>query len=108
MRLAAVAWALAMGKALQGLNRGWHAQGFPMIDMRVGVGTGEVAAGCSGRAQRHKLATSGEAVQLAARLERYLPESGDSTLGLGSCRILIAPATAAYLSEQYWRIQLER
>jgi class 3 adenylate cyclase len=98
----AVACALAMGKALQGLNRGWHARGFPMIDMRVGVGTGEVTAGYTGRAQRHKFATSGEAVQLAARLERYLPEPGESTLGPGSCRILIAAATAAYLSEQYW------
>lgn len=98
----AVACALAMGEALQGLNRRWHTRGFPAVDMRVGVGTGEVTTGCAGRAQRRKFATRGEAVQLAARLERYPSEPDESALGPGSCRILIAATTTAHLSEQYW------
>ncbi|MBH0189343.1 MAG: adenylate/guanylate cyclase domain-containing protein, partial [Nitrospira sp.] len=61
----AVACAVAMGETLQVLNRRWQDRGFPPIDMRVGLSTGEVAALCVGRAERLKFTTMGEAVRCA-------------------------------------------
>jgi adenylate cyclase len=98
----AAACALAMGETLQGLNRRWQDRGFPMIEMRVGVATGEVVAACIGRTQPFKFTTMGDEVHLAAQLERFPPEPDDLTLGPGSCRILIAPGTATHLSERFW------
>lgn len=98
----AVACAVAMGEALQVLNRRWQGRGFPPIDMRVGLATGEVAALCVGRASRHKFTTMGEAVRCAGQLARHPHEPDDPALGLGSCRILAMATTAAYLSERFW------
>ncbi|MBH0180133.1 MAG: ImmA/IrrE family metallo-endopeptidase [Nitrospira sp.] len=103
----AVACAVAMGEALQVLNRRWQDRGFPPIDMRVGLSTGEVAALCVGRASLLKFTTMGEAVCCAGQLARHLYEPDDPALGLGSCRILAGATTAAYLSEQFWLHQIE-
>jgi len=103
----AVACAVAMGEALQVLNRRWQDRGFPPIDMRVGLSTGEVAALCVGRASRLKFTTMGEAVRCAGQLARHPYEPDDPALGLGSCRILAAATTAAYLSERFWLHQIE-
>lgn len=100
--LQAAACALVMGEALQALNRRWRDRGFPMVDMRVGVATGEVVALCVGRTQALKFTTMGDAVHLAAQLERFPSEPDESALGPGSCRILIAAATATHLSERFW------
>lgn len=97
-----VACALAMGEALQVLNRRWHDRGFPKIDMRVGLSTGEVVAACIGRTQPFKFTTMGDVVHLAGQLERFPQESGDPTLGPGSCRILIGATTAANLDKRFW------
>jgi class 3 adenylate cyclase len=102
----AVACALAMGEMLQGLNRRWHYRRFPMIDMRVGVATGEVVALCIGRTEPLKFTTMGDAVHLAAQLERFESEPDMSTVGPGSCRILIAAATATHLNERFWLHQI--
>jgi class 3 adenylate cyclase len=103
----AVACAVAMGEALQVLNRRWQDRGFPPIDMRVGLSTGEVAALCVGRASLLKFTTMGEAVRCAGQLARHPYEPDDPALGLGSCRILAGASTAAYLSERFWLHQIE-
>ena len=97
----AVECALAMGEALHGLNRRWQDQGLPIVDMRVGICTGEVVAGCVGSDQRLKFTTMGDVVNAAARLESYEKGGDDPSLTPGSCRILIAESTAAYLSSRF-------
>ncbi|MBY0248022.1 MAG: PilZ domain-containing protein [Nitrospiraceae bacterium] len=103
----AVACAVAMGEALQVLNRRWQDRGFPPIDMRIGLSTGEVAALCVGRGSLLKFTTRGEAVRCAGQLSRHPHEPDDPALGLGSCRILAVATTAAYLSERFWLHQIE-
>jgi class 3 adenylate cyclase len=97
-----VACALAMGEALQVLNRRWQDRGFPPIDLRVGLSTGEVVAACIGRSQPLKFTTMGDVVDFAGHLERYPCAPEDPALGPGSCRILIGAATAAKLSARFW------
>ncbi|TKS60448.1 MAG: Adenylate cyclase [Nitrospira sp.] len=101
-----VTCALAMGETLQVLNRRWHNRGFPRIDIRVGVSTGEVVALCIGRTQPLKFTTMGDVVQLAGQLERFPQEPDDPALGPGSCRILIGATTAANLSKRFWLHQI--
>jgi class 3 adenylate cyclase len=101
-----VTCALAMGETLQALNRRWHDRGFPRIDMRVGVSTGEVMAACIGRTQPLKFTTMGDVVRLAGQLERFPHEPDDPTFGPGSCRILIGSTTAANLGKRFWLHQI--
>jgi class 3 adenylate cyclase len=103
----AVACAVAMGEALQVLNRRWQDRGFPPIDMRVGLSTGEVTALCVGRTALLRFTTMGEVVRCAGQLARHPHAPDDPALGLGSCRVLAAAATAAYLSERFWLHQIE-
>ena len=98
----AVECALAMGDALHALNRLWRDRGLPTVDMRVGICTGEVVAGCVGSHQRLKFTTMGDVVNTAARLESYEKDSDDPSLNPGSCRILIAESTASYLPPRFW------
>lgn len=101
-----VACALAMGETLQTMNRRWQERGFPGIHMRLGIATGEVVAACVGRAQPLKFTTMGDVVHLAGQLELFPHERNDSTLGPGSCRILIGAATAAHLGHRFWVRQI--
>jgi class 3 adenylate cyclase len=103
----AVACAVAMGEALQVLNRRWQDRGFPPIDMRVGLSTGKVTALCVGRTSLLRFTTMGEVVRCAGQLVRHPHAPDDPALGLGSCRILAAAATTAYLSERFWLHQIE-
>lgn len=98
----AVECALAMGEALHKLNHQWQERGLPTVDMRIGICTGEVVAGCVGSDQRLKFTTMGDVVNTAARLESYEKDSDDPSLNPGSCRILIAESTASYLPPRFW------
>ena len=97
----AVACALAMGEALQVLNRQWDDRGAPEIVMRVGVATGDVTAVCSGHAHSLKFTTTGNVVRSAAQLVRDLRELDDPTVSPCSCRILIGAATASHLRGRF-------
>ena len=97
----AVACALAMGEALQVLNRQWHDRGAPDIGMRVGITTGNVTAACIGHAYAFKFTTTGDVVRSAAQLVRDLRESDDPTASPCACRILIGTATASHLRGQF-------
>jgi class 3 adenylate cyclase len=97
----AVACALAMGEALQVLNRQWDDRGAPEIVMRVGVATGDVTAVCIGQAHSFKFATTGDMVRFAAHLVRDLRESDDPAVSPCACRILIGAATASHLRGRF-------
>jgi class 3 adenylate cyclase len=103
----AVACAVAMGEALQVVNRRWQDRGLPPIDMRVGLSTGVVAVLCDGRTVPLKFTTMGEAVRCAGHLVRHPHGVDDPTLSPCSCRILTGTSTAAYLGERFWFHQIE-
>jgi hypothetical protein len=65
----AAAAALAMQGAMDELNRGHAARGWPRFEMGIGVNTGEAVVGNIGSEQRAKYAVVGAAVNLAARVE---------------------------------------
>jgi class 3 adenylate cyclase len=97
----AVACALAMGEALQVLNRQRDDRGAPEIVMRIGVATGDVTAVCVGRAHSLRFSTTGTVVRSAAQLMRDLRELDDTTGNPCSCRILIGTATASHLRGRF-------
>lgn len=103
----AVACAVAMGEALQVLNRRWQERGFPLIDMRIGLSTGEVEALCVGRIAPLKFTTMGEAVRCAWQLVRHPYEPDDPALSPGSCRILFGAPTTAHFGERFWLHRIE-
>jgi len=90
----AVRCALAMGVALEAMNRDWEAAGLPRISMRVGIATGEVVAGCLGSTQRMKFTTLGDIVNTAARLETYGKDDPNVTAVDSISRVLISQETA--------------
>ncbi len=90
----AVRCALAMGVALEAMNRDWEAAGLPRISMRVGIATGMVVAGCLGSTQRMKFTTLGDIVNTAARLETYGKDDPKVTAVDSISRLLISEETA--------------
>ena len=65
----AAACALAMQRAMAGINREHAATGLPRFEMGIGVNTGEAVVGNIGSEQRAKYAIVGSAVNVAARVE---------------------------------------
>ena len=63
-----VACAAAMWEPLQFLNRRWQDRGFPLMDIRAGLSTGDVADLCVGRTAPLKFATRGEVVRIRGGL----------------------------------------
>jgi adenylate cyclase len=66
---AAVACALAMQIAMEKVNQTNVQQGLPVLEMGIGLCTGDVIAGTIGSRQRAKYGVVGSAVNLAARIE---------------------------------------
>jgi predicted ATPase/class 3 adenylate cyclase len=67
----AVACALEMQMVMPRVNA-WNADhGFPVIEMGIGINTGEVVAGNIGSRKRAKYSVIGSNVNLAARIEGY-------------------------------------
>jgi adenylate cyclase len=93
----AVRCAIAMGAALEAMNREWEAAGLPRVSMRVGISTGAVVAGCLGNTQRMKFTTLGDVVNTAARLESYGKDDPNITPEESTCRVLISEETACRL-----------
>jgi len=67
--VAAVRCALGMGQRLVEISKAWQEEGLPMVSMRAGIFTGEVAAGSIGSDDRFEYAVIGDAVNTASRLE---------------------------------------
>jgi class 3 adenylate cyclase/HAMP domain-containing protein len=84
----AVACALAMQGAMEGINAANAADGMPHLEMGVAVNTGTVVVGNIGSEQRTKYSVVGADVNFAARIESY---------AVGG-QVLIGPAT-------HWRVR---
>ncbi|MCB2028228.1 MAG: adenylate/guanylate cyclase domain-containing protein [Rhodoferax sp.] len=97
----AVRCALAMGVALEQMNRDWEAAGLPHISMRVGIATGEVVAGCLGSTQRMKFTTLGDVVNTAARMETYGKDDPAVTAPDAISRVLISEETARRIGDGF-------
>ncbi len=85
--------ALAMTRALDELNHGWAAAGRPVLDIGIGISTGEMVAGNIGSEAIMSYTVIGDRVNLGARLESLNKDYGT--------RIIISEATREALKGQY-------
>jgi adenylate cyclase len=67
----AVACAMAMQLAMEGVNAQSRAEGLPAVKMGIGIHTGEVVVGNIGSDKRAKYGVVGSPVNLTARIESY-------------------------------------
>ena len=67
----AVACALEMQLAMSGVNAWNRAQGLPVVEMGIGINTGEAIVGNIGSNKRAKYGAVGRTVNLASRVESY-------------------------------------
>lgn len=66
-----VACAIAMQNAMQEVNRKNIEQGFPEVQMGIGINTGELVVGNIGSSKRTKYGVVGSNVNLTSRIESY-------------------------------------
>ncbi|MDX2096669.1 MAG: adenylate/guanylate cyclase domain-containing protein [Leptolyngbyaceae cyanobacterium bins.59] len=67
----AVACAIAMQLAMEGVNEQIQQMGLPVLQMGIGINTGEVIVGNIGSSKRAKYTVVGTPINLAARVESY-------------------------------------
>lgn len=79
----AVAAAIEMQKKMSAVNKWNEKRGYPLLEMGIGINTGEVIVGNLGSEKRTKYGVAGSAVNLCGRIESY-------TIG---GQILIPPST---------------
>lgn len=84
----AVRCALAIATGLDHLNQAWQRQNKRMIQMRIGIFTGEVIIGSLGGKDRLEYGIIGDSVNTASRLESCRKEHQ-----MGDCRIIIGEPT---------------
>jgi len=75
------------------LNEVWTREGKPLVEIGVGICTGEVTLGMMGSQQRQQFAAIGDTTNIAARLQAM-----SSTLG---CKVIISDTTHAELKGHY-------
>lgn len=66
----AVRCALAMERAMAGLNDAWCSEGLPVGGLRVGIHTGRMVAGSLGNGPRMEFCLLGDTANIGARLEQ--------------------------------------
>lgn len=85
----AVAAAVEMQARMEEINRWNESRGFPLLEMGIGINTGEVIVGNIGSEKRTKYGVVGSHVNLCGRIESY-------TVG---GQVLISPRTRSMISE---------
>jgi adenylate cyclase len=85
----AVAAAVEMQMRMEEINAWNEAQGFPQLEMGIGINTGEVIVGNIGSERRSKYGVMGSHVNLCGRIESY-------TVG---GQVLISPLTRSMIQE---------
>lgn len=88
----AVACALDMQSALMELQAKWKAEGLPIIDIGIGINTGEMVVGNIGSKDRLDFTVIGDAVNTASRVESLNKDL--------HTRILITDATYEHIKEE--------
>ena len=78
--LSAVTTALAMGQALAGINDICQKKNWPLIEIGIGLNTGDMSVGDMGSTVRRAYTVMGDAVNLAARLEGLTRNYGVLTI----------------------------
>jgi CHASE2 domain-containing sensor protein len=91
-----VSCALAIAKYLDILNYQCQQKNLPLMQMRIGIYTGEVVAGSLGGKDRIEYGVIGDTVNIASRLE-----SCDKDNQPCDCRILIGKETLDYLEGKF-------
>ncbi len=86
----AVGCAVAMQQAMDGVNTLLNERGLPVLEMGIGLNTGEVVVGNIGSDRRAKYGVVGSHVNLTARIESY-------TVG---GQVLIGQSTAAGIEDK--------
>jgi adenylate cyclase len=89
----AVQTALAMSEGLAQLNREWRAAGRPVLDIGIGINTGEMVAGNLGSEAIMSYTVIGDQVNLGSRLESLTKEF--------HTRLIVSEATVAALKGRY-------
>jgi adenylate cyclase len=89
----AVQTALAMAEELARLNGQWAAEGMPMLDIGIGINTGDMVAGNLGSESIMSYTVIGDNVNLGSRLESLTRNF--------QTRIIISEATRTALAGQY-------
>jgi adenylate cyclase len=97
----AVRCALAMGRAMDHLNRNWRARGMPTGRVRVGIFTGPAVVGILGGGKSLKYTTVGDTVNTAARLESFAKDEFSSEQEGADWRVLVGDATMERLDEAF-------
>jgi len=69
--LRAIRCAIAMQRAMHDVNRQYQQQGYPQVEMGVGLHTGDVIVGNIGSHKRSKYAVVGRVVNTTSRIESY-------------------------------------
>lgn len=97
--------ALAMARAVEGMNQEYRMRGWPPLRVRVGIHTGPMVSGAVGSARRSQYTVIGDTPNVAARLEAFDKDRAEFGGADGNCRILASGATASLLGE---RARLEK
>jgi adenylate cyclase len=97
----AVRCGLAMGDAIERLNRDWKARGVRTGQVRIGILTGPVVAGVLGSQKSLKYTTVGDAVNTASRLESFDKDGFSADDEGGACRILIGEETRRRIGSDF-------
>jgi len=93
----AIDCALSMRCEMKRFHEVWQANGQPIVQMRIGIFTGNLVVGSLGSVERQEYAVLGDTVNTASRLESF-----DKNLERENpCRILIGKTTLQYTGDQF-------
>ena len=95
----ALAAALAMHQAQEGVNEHWRAQDMPPFGLGIGLSTGEAAAALLGSDERLECTVVGYLVNLSQRLQQFV-SLGQTVLSEATWAALSAPPDAEKLAPE--------